>query len=115
MNPFVQDRTDLTLECIRRYYLKEESPLCNCFNNYSVFFALFGNGSEGFKNYVKWFYLDDLVSSDYKNVLPFTKTLNFEHPQPETKEEYLFCIKSINSFVEKRSKRLLDNYPNLFE
>ena len=115
MHPYVQDRTDLTLECIRRFYIGEKSPLSTCFEKYTSFFALFGTGENGFKNYVKWFCLDDLVSEDYKTVLPFTKSLDFAHPQPANKEEYLTYILSINSFINKRNERLLSNYPNVFE
>ena len=115
LNASVQDRTDLTLECIRKYYLNEDNPLGKCFNNNAKFFALFGNGFQGFVNFVKWFCLDDLVSNDYKSVIPFTLTLNFKHPQPETEEEYLLYIRSVNSFVNKRNQRLLNEYPDIFE
>ena len=37
VNHRIQDRFDLTLECIRRYYLQETSPICNlalfCYTN----------------------------------------------------------------------------------
>ena len=111
----VQDRTDLTLECIRKHYLNEDNPLEKCLSNNNRFLSLYGSGIEGFVNFVKWFYLDDLVSEDFRTVIPFTSTLDFKHPQPVTEDEYLRYIKSVNSFVEKRNKRLLDNYPNVFE
>lgn len=106
-SPYIQDRTDLTLECIRRYYEgNQDSPLKECLNNYSKFFSLFGSGHEGFVNYVKWFYLDDLVTDDYKAVKSFTSLLDFNNPFPITEEEYLKYIKAINKFLELRYKRI---------
>ena len=35
------DRFDLTLECIRRYYLGIESPLYSCLDNFKPFFDAF--------------------------------------------------------------------------
>ena len=39
----IRDRFDLTLECIRRYYRNEESPLVVALTRYSSFFELFGS------------------------------------------------------------------------
>ena len=40
-NSKINDRFDLTLECIRRYYLRKESPLQEVLLRYSDFFELF--------------------------------------------------------------------------
>ena len=40
-NPKIKDRFDLTLECIRRFYLNENSPLSHTLRRYSLFFSLF--------------------------------------------------------------------------
>ena len=40
-NPKIADRFDLTLECIRRHYRKEPSPLGQVLERYGGFFALF--------------------------------------------------------------------------
>ena len=60
----IADRFDLTLECIRRYYLEETSPLDNPLEEtlvrYESFFALFGS----FKGYTDFFLLQDFVSED---------------------------------------------------
>ena len=105
----IQDRTDLTLECIRRYYEgNEDSPLKSCLVRYSKFFALFGSSREGFINYVNFFLLNDLVTDNYSKVVNFTSSLDFAHPFPETEEEYLKYIKSINSFVANRSARIIN-------
>lgn len=45
------DRFDLTLECIRRHYLGQRSPLGETLARYRDFFALF----EDFSGYVEFF------------------------------------------------------------
>ena len=60
----IADRFDLTLECIRRYYLGETSPLEEALVRYASFFALFGS----FKGYTDFFLLQDLVSDDASRV-----------------------------------------------
>ena len=52
VNKKIRDRFDLTLECIRRYYIKEHSPLNETFERYKQFFNLF----ESFQGYVDFFY-----------------------------------------------------------
>ena len=46
------DRFDLTLECIKRFYKDEESPLSKTITNYKDFFNLFVD----FKGYVDFFH-----------------------------------------------------------
>ena len=41
VNHKIQDRFDLTLECIKRFYIEEDSPLTEVFKRYSQFFNLF--------------------------------------------------------------------------
>ena len=52
---------DLTLECIRRHYLGQASPLSETLTRYGDFFALFGD----FRDYVQFFLVNDLVTNDY--------------------------------------------------
>src|SRR5262245_29413319 len=59
-HPRIKDRFDLTVECIRRHYLHEESPLSTTLARYADFFSLFGD----FRGYVEFFLLHDLVSDD---------------------------------------------------
>jgi len=56
----IADRFDLTLECIRRHYLEQPSPLDSVLARYRDFFALF----ENFDGYVTFFLLEDLVGKD---------------------------------------------------
>ena len=60
LNRKIADRFDLTLECIRRHYLGQPSPLGETLARYRDFLALF----EDFRGYVEFFMLQDLVSDD---------------------------------------------------
>lgn len=104
-NQKIKDRFDLTLECIRRYYNKEDSPLNKCFRRYSDFFDLF----VSFKGYVDFFLLQDLVNSDYTAINFFHPFISFEEsPLPKTVEEYLrYKANSIN-FINNRNKRIME-------
>ena len=62
VNRNISDRFDLTLECIRRFYLDEESVLLNTLNRYHDFFELFGD----FKAYINFFMLQDFVDDNNK-------------------------------------------------
>lgn len=55
----IHDRIDLTLKCIKMYYENnsEYNPLLDCIKKNRVFFDLFDN----FKEYVDFFFLNDLV------------------------------------------------------
>ena len=50
-NPFIRDRFDLTLECIRKFYNDEKSPLYDTLLRNKNFFSLFLD----FKGYVDFF------------------------------------------------------------
>jgi len=59
-HPKIQDRWDLTLESIRRYYNGRVSPLTEVLESEAAFFDLFGS----FEGYVAHFHLDDFVFPD---------------------------------------------------
>ena len=103
-HPLIKDRIDLTLECIRRYYKNEKSPLTAVLNRYADFFALFGN----FKGYVVFFLLQDLVAGDFsaiKFLMPFD---DFKTPAvPKTLEEYLYYKDLTIKFINERNQRIL--------
>lgn len=98
----IDDRFDLTLECIRRFYISKPSPLGETLNRYALFFRLF----ETFKGYVEFFLLNDLVDErgDIKFYLPFN---DFQSP-PEFKdvEDYLVYKYRVESFIESRNRRI---------
>ncbi|MCG3740686.1 DUF6994 family protein [Vibrio cincinnatiensis] len=101
----IDDRFDLTLECIRRFYISEPNPLDETIKRYTSFFQLFGT----FEGYVDFFLLNDLVDErgDVKFYLPFD---DFQSP-PEFKdvEDYLLYKNRVGLFVEARNKRI-DEY-----
>ncbi|WP_343210483.1 DUF6994 family protein [Anaerolentibacter hominis] len=102
-NPFIMDRWDLSLECIRRYYLGEVSPLYDVLQKDKGFFDLFMD----FKGYVDFFYLQDCVSSDYSEVKLWLGEPAFTYsPLPKTVDSYFSWIESNLNFVEKRNKRI---------
>ena len=72
-HPLIKDRIDLTVECIRRYYKNEKSPLSEVLTRYADFFAIFGD----FKGYVEFFLLQDLVTEDFSSIKFFNKFLKF--------------------------------------
>lgn len=98
----ISDRFDLTLECIKRYYMGQKSPLFDTFNRYKSFFDLFVN----FKVYVDFFLLQDLVNENYevKFYLPFddfkTKP-NFIGPL-----DYMMYQKEVLKFIQLRNNRI---------
>lgn len=102
-NPFIRDRFDLTLECIRKYYNNEISPLYDTLVKNKTFFDLFVN----FKGYVDFFYLQDLVSDDYCSIKFLLGDGNFDkNPFPKSVNEYLLWINNQLDFVKKRNERI---------
>ena len=102
-NRYIRDRWDLTLECIRRYYAGEESPLTKDLQKDSAFFDLFVD----FKGYVDFFYLQDCVSADYQKVDIWLGSGDFTaEPLPATVEEYFRWMNCNLEFVAKRNHRI---------
>ncbi len=103
-NHKIRDRIDLTLECIRRYYLEEDSPLYRCLCGYKPFFDLFID----FKGYVDFFLLQDLVTDDCSAVKFLTWFDGFKSnfPLPRTVEEYEEYISRVVQFSKQRNERI---------
>lgn len=104
MHPRICDRIDLTLECIRRHYTREDSPLAGTLTRYQDFFSLFGD----FRRYLGFFLLDDLVdphSVEIRWYLPFDD-FNWS-PLPRTPDEYETYRPASLSFVRARNRRIL--------
>ena len=102
-NSRIADRFDLTLECIRLYYLGQHSPLYDCLARYVNFFQLFGD----FKGYVEFFLLQDLVTPDYSAVRFFAPFTNFDQPpRPETLDAYKAFREKTVEFVNNRNSRI---------
>jgi len=98
----IDDRFDLTLECIRRFYTNERSPLEHVLGRYAAFFRLFST----FEGYVQFFLLDDLVNEQagVKFYLPFD---DFQSP-PKFNDtgDYLAYKERVESFVTSRGRRI---------
>jgi len=99
------DRFDLTLECIRRFYQKEQSPLYDTLIRYSDFFDLFVD----FNGYVAFFILQDFIDEkeQVKFSLPFD---NFNRPPlPQTVDEYKQYKIHIIDLMNSRNKRIIES------
>lgn len=102
VNKFIDDRFDLTLECIRLFYLGEKSPLYETLLRYKNFFDLFDN----FIGYVQFFLLEDLLdeNNEIKFFLPFD---NFKtRPGFSNVDQYLLYKENVMNFIRARNKRI---------
>jgi hypothetical protein len=99
----IRDRFDLTLECIRRHYLDEPSPLSATLARYADFFGLFGD----FAGYVDFFLLQDLVNEVALTVKFSTPFEDFTtSPLPGTLDAYLVYRQRAIEFIESRNQRI---------
>lgn len=102
-NYYIRDRWDLTMECIRRYYQGEDSPLYNVLLSDKDFFDLFVD----FKGYVDFFLLQDCVSKDYSAVDIWCGDAFFKKSgYPPTVDDYFIFIEKQYAFLEKRNRRI---------
>jgi len=105
VNSLIDDRFDLTLECIRLFYSGGNSPLYDTLLRYENFFNLF----DDFYGYIHFFFLDDLLDENnkIKFYLPFDgfKT----RPSFSDVNQYLLYKKKVVGFIESRNKRI-ENY-----
>lgn len=101
----IRDRFDLTLEYIRRHYVGEPSPLSEVLTRYAAFFDLF----KGFRGYVEFFLLQDLVASDCSRVKLAPLFDNFRSsPIPDTTEAYRAYKSEALAFIDARNRRILE-------
>ena len=102
LHPRIKDRFDLTVECIRRHYLDEPSPLSDTLARYADFFGLF----EDFAGYVDFFHLQDLVE-DASTVRFFMPFADFTaSPLPATVDAYLGYRQHAVEFIRSRNRRI---------
>lgn len=107
-NKQIKDRFDLTIECIRKYYLKEENPLSFTLNQNKDFFDLFVD----FKGYISYFFLQDIVTEDYSKVNFWTENSDFsKNPIPDNIDDWFLLYENQFQFLEKRNIRI-GNYFN---
>jgi hypothetical protein len=102
-HPKIKDRFDLTVECIRRHYLEQPSPLGEALARYTDFFGLFGD----FSGYVDFFHLQDLVNEDSSTVRFFMPFEDFTgSPWPGTLDAYLDYRQHAIEYIESRNRRI---------
>lgn len=107
ISPWIDDRFDLTLECIRRYYAGQSSPLFDTLDRYSAFFELF----QDFEGYCDFFLLQDLIddAGKIKFYLPFDDFNT--RPQFAGVEDYRMYKKGVMRFIRARNQRI-GNFTN---
>lgn len=102
-HPRIQDRWDLTLEAIRRFYEGGASPLTTTMERHENYFALFGS----FAGFVDHFHLGDFVDDRgaVRFLLPFE---NFESPHlPSDLQTYArYRLDSLELFEARRLRIL---------
>lgn len=102
-HPRISDRFDLTLECIRRHYHGEISPLGPTLNRYVDFFALFSS----FPQYVEFFLLQDLWDSRASRIKFLHHFDDFSTPAvPKTPGDLIDYLQANNEFIEARNSRI---------
>ena len=105
VNHKIKDRFDLTLECIRRHYSNQDSPLSGTLEIYSDFFDLF----KDFQGYVNFFLLQDLVNDDYSSINYYIPFVSFDNPAlPVDVQQYRLYKKNMTALVVARNKRILN-------
>ncbi len=100
-NKNIRDRFDLTLDCIRKYYMNEKSPLYDVLIKDKAFFDKFVD----FKGYVDFFFLQDFVNEDYSKV-NFLIDEKYENVIPNTVEDYFTWMKNQENILNKRNSRI---------
>lgn len=109
INRLIDDRFDLTLECIRRFYLGQPSPLEKIISIYKDFFDLFVD----FKGYTEFFLLDDLLNNkmEIRFYLPFDDFKSA--PVFSNTGDYLSYKKRVLEFNSQRKSRI-EKYSKLY-
>lgn len=99
----IDDRFDLTLECIRRFYTRELNPLDNVLRAYADYFMMF----QGFDEFVNFFHLNDLVDPVSGRVRFFLPFDDFTSPGvPSTVDEYTEYRGKCMEFIAARNSRI---------
>lgn len=102
-HPNIRDRFDLTLECIRRHYAGDSSPLKDALHRYRAFFELFDN----FEGYVDFFLLQDLVAGDKIRFLTDIDWPSSGTAYPQSAGEYEHYAHRTIEFVVARNARIV--------
>lgn len=102
VNRSIDDRFDLTLECIRRFYSGNRNPLYETLLRYKEFFDLF----DDFPGYIHFFFLDDPINkyNKIKFYLPFDDFTT--HPSFSDVNQYLLYKERVVDFIQARNRRI---------
>ncbi len=104
VNSLIDDRFDLTLECIRRFYSGIGSPLYKTLQRYKSFFELF----QDFEGYTRFFLLDDLVDEN-RNIRFYLPFDGFTAPPIfRDTSDYLDYKHNVLKFIHSRNRRIAD-------
>ncbi|TWS26553.1 hypothetical protein FK268_04835 [Tsukamurella sputi] len=102
-HPRISDRWDLTVECVRRHYAAQASPLSTVLEANRGFFDLFND----FRGFVDFFLLQDIVSPDYTSVrflMPFD---DFTTPAlPADSASYTQYLAKATGYIRARNTRI---------
>jgi hypothetical protein len=102
-NSLIADRLDLTLECVRRFYIGESSPLAKIFGHHRYFFDLFVD----FRSFVEFFLLDDILDGDdVRFWLPFDGFGQSAYPKSEEQLRSLWA--KSGEFLDGRDRRVAE-------
>lgn len=105
-HPRIADRFDLTLECIRRHFRGETSPLGPTLQRYADFFALFSS----FPQYVEFFLLQDLWNSRASRIKFLHHFDDFSTlAVPKTPGDLIDYLQANNAFIKARNNRIARN------
>ncbi|MBB1011636.1 hypothetical protein BXY47_0897 [Dietzia kunjamensis] len=101
----IADRFDLTIECVRRHYVGNESPLSAVLDANAGFFRLFGD----FDGFVDFFLLQDLVVPDRQSIRFMTDFSEFTSSGlPRDAAEYKTYLGNARAFVKARNRRIAE-------
>ena len=104
VNPFIWDRFDLTLKCIKIFYETPDAfnPLSKQMKTDQWFYDLFLD----FNGFVDFFFLQDFTDGCGNVRYYFDDGLFRKHPRPMTTEEYWKFIEVQAYIREKRRERI---------
>jgi hypothetical protein len=109
----IDDRFDLTLECIRLFYNGiadiARNPLGDVLQQDRGFYDLFGEGVRGFDGFVRFFHFDGLVEDGRIRWLDGADCDGWafgDSRLPTRAEEYVSYLERVLRFVEARSRAI---------
>lgn len=99
----IADRFDLTLECVRRHYLGQMSPLSAVLDANADFFGLF----RDFGGFVDFFLLQDLVSEGGRGIRFMITFDDFAGSGlPGDVDTYMDYLNNARVFIKARNNRI---------